>query len=81
MIKQSGSNFCVYLGKAVPFIGVGINGIMNVYSIIKTGKNLIKYLDNEMIDPERRIEMIKGRVLTLDNICAQIDKIIEQNEK
>jgi len=81
VIKQSGSNFCVYLGKAVPFIGVGINGIMNVYSIIKTGKNLIKYLDNEMIDPERRIEMIKGRVLTLDNICSQIDKIIEQNEK
>ena len=81
VIKQSGSNFCVYFGKAVPFIGVGINGIINLYSTIKIGKNLINYLDNEMADPERRIEMIKGRVLTLENICAQIDKIIEQNEK
>ena len=81
VIKQSGSNFCVYFGKAVPFIGVGINGIINLYSTIKIGKNLINYLDNEMTDPERRIEMIKGRVLTLENICAQIDKIIEQNEK
>lgn len=80
VIEQSGSNFCVYLGKAVPFIGVGINAIMNSYSIIKTGENLIKYLDNEMTDPERRIEMIKGRVLTAENICAQIDKIIDHNE-
>lgn len=80
IIKQSGSNALVNLGKVIPFIGVAINGTINTYSIIKVGKNLICYLDGEMQNPEERIKLIKTRVFALENICHQIDDIIKQNQ-
>ena len=81
IIKQSGSNALVNLGKVIPFIGVAINGTINTYSIIKVGKNLICYLDGEMQNPEERINLIKKRVFALENICHQIDDIIKQNQE
>ena len=80
IIKQSGSNALVNLGKVIPYIGVAINGTINTYSIIKVGKNLICYLDGEMESPENRINLIKTRVFALENICHQIDDIIKQNQ-
>ena len=81
VIRQGGSQLTVFLGKAVPFISVAISGIMNTYSTAKIGTKLINYLNNEIHSPERIINIIKTRVFALENICDQIDYIINQMNK
>ena len=80
IIKQSGSNALVNLGKVIPYVGVAINGTINTYSTLNIGNKLICYLDGEMQSPEKRINLIKKRVFALENICHQIDDIIKQNQ-
>ena len=81
IIKQSGSNTLVNLGKVIPYVGVVINGTINTYSTLNIGNKLICYLDGEMQSPEKRINLIKKRVFALENICHQIDDIIKQNQE
>ena len=70
----------VNLGKAIHFIGAGISGIINTISTSKLGYNIINHFDNRLKNPENRVRLIKGKILGLQNIIYQVEKIIQQNE-
>ena len=73
MIKEGGKKGWIYLGKAVPFIGVGISCLMNTFSTIKLGYKLVNYCDNDFDNNKiRKVNLLKGRVLALENIIQQM---------
>ena len=65
----------VYLGKALPFIGAGVVGIINAI-----GYNIISYFDNILNNHENRVILIKGKIFASQNIMFQVEKIIQQNK-
>ncbi len=80
VIKEGGKSWLVNLGKYVPFIGVVINAIMNTYSTEKIGHKLISKFDSDFENnKQRKVDMLKGRIYSLLNICRQINSLIEKN--
>ena len=78
VIQQGGRTWLVNLGKAVPFIGAGISGVMNTYSTAKLGKNLVNKFDKEFENnQQRKVDLLKGRIYGLLNIIQQMKAIIE----
>jgi hypothetical protein len=49
----------VNLGKAIPFIGAGISGIINTISTSKLGYNIFIHFDNKLKSPENRVYINK----------------------
>lgn len=80
ILKEGSKVWLVNLGKAIPFIGAGISGIINTVSTSLLGHRLIIYFDSELKNPEKRVILIKGKILALQNIISQVEKIIQQNE-
>lgn len=79
VIKEGGKSWLVNLGKYVPFIGVGISAMMNTYSTAKIGYKLISKFDSEFENnKQRKVDMLKGRIYSLLNICNQINSLIEK---
>ena len=77
VIQQGGKTWLVNLGKAVPFIGAGISGIMNTYSTAKLGNNLVNKFDKEFDNNRQRmVDLLKGRIYGLFNIIEQMEAII-----
>ena len=79
-MKEGSKVWLVNLGKAIPFIGAGISGIINTFNTSKLGYKVISYFDNKLNSPENRVILIKGKILALQNIISQVEKIIQQNE-
>jgi len=76
VIKEGGKSWLVNLGKYVPFIGAGISAIMNTYSTAKIGYKLVSKFDEEFdLNKQRKVDMLKGRIYSLLNICKQIEQI------
>ena len=80
ILKEGSKVWLVNLGKAIPFIGAGISGIINTFNTSKLGYKVISYFDNKLNSPENRVILIKGKILALQNIISQVEKIIQQNE-
>ena len=80
ILKEGSKAWLVNLGKAIPFIGAGISGIINTISTSKLGYNIINHFDNKLKSPENRVILIKGKILGLQNIIYQVEKIIKENE-
>ena len=80
ILKEGSKVWLVNLGKAIPFIGAGISGIINTFSTSKLGYKVISYFDNKLNSPENRVILIRGKILALQNIISQVEKIIQQNE-
>ena len=84
VVKQGGKVWLVNLGKAVPFIGAVFSGIINTYNTASTGHRMINYLEkNCLTNKQKRVNILKSKILAVQNISEQIDKIIEEqgNEK
>ena len=80
LIKEGGKKGWIYLGKSIPFIGAGISAIMNTFSCAKLGYKLVNYCDDDFENnKERKVRMLRGRVLALENIIEQIRIIILNN--
>ena len=79
ILKEGSKAWLVNLGKAIPFIGAGVSGIINTISTSKLGYNLINYFDNKLNSPENRVILLKGKILGLKNIISQVEKIIKEN--
>ena len=80
ILKEGSKAWLVNLGKAIPFIGACLSGIINTISTSKLGYNIINHFDNRLKSPENRVILIKGKILGLQNIIHQVEKIIQQNE-
>ena len=80
IVSKGSKVWLVNLGKAIPFIGAGISGIINTASTSLLGNRIITYCDSELKKPENRVKLIKGKILALKNIIYQIEKIIEENK-
>ena len=79
-IKEGGKKGWIYLGKSIPFIGAGISAFMNTFSCAKLGYKLVNYCDDDFENnKERKVRMLRGRVLALENIIEQIRIIILNN--
>ena len=78
--KQGGKVWLTNLGKAVPFIGAGISGIINTYNTAATGHRMIQHLEKMYEYDEKRVQLIKARIMVVKNIIKQVDKIIEEQE-
>ena len=75
-IKEGGKRGWIYLGKAIPFIGAGISCLINTISTGKLGYRLVNYCDNDFENNQiRKVNMLKGRVLALENIIQQMREI------
>ena len=75
-IKEGGKRGYIYLGKAIPFIGAGISCLINTISTGKLGYRLVNYCDNDFENNQiRKVNMLKGRVLALENIIQQMREI------
>ena len=60
------------MDKPVSFIR--INAIMNMYSTVKIGIKLITKFDIEFeVNKQRKVDILKGRLSSLLNICCQIN--------
>ena len=70
----------VNLGKAIPFIGVGINAFINTFATAKIGHKLVTKLDEEFeYNKQRKVDIIKGKVLGIYNIIDQLKYLIQLN--
>ncbi len=75
-IKEGGKRGWIYLGKVIPFIGAGISCLINTISTGKLGYRLVNYCDNDFENNQiRKVNMLKGRVLALENIIQQMIEI------
>ena len=80
VIKEGGKKGWIYLGKAVPFIGAGISCVMNTFSTAKLGYKLTNFCVNDFKNNKmRKVNMLKGRVLALENVIQQIRMIQNLN--
>ena len=80
--KQGSKVWLVNLGKCVPFIGVGISMVFNTYSTAKTGHKLLIYLEkNCMNNKHKRVNIIKSKILSVQNIIRQVETIIEEQRR
>ena len=79
-MKEGSKVWLVNLGKAIPFIGAGLNGIINTISTYNLGNRVITYFNNKLNSPKSRVILIKGKILALQNIISQVEAIIKQNE-
>ena len=80
--KQGSKVWLVNLGKCVPFIGVGICMVFNTYSTAKTGHKLLIYLEkNCMNNKHKRVNIIKSKILSVQNIIRQVETIIEEQRR
>ena len=81
IIKQGGKFWLINLGKAVPFIGAGIIGVINTYSTSKLGKRLIAKFDEDFDkNQQRQVDLIKSRIYGLYQIIEQMKKIIVEQK-
>ena len=81
VIKNGGKAWLVNLGKAVPFIGVGVFSILYAYHTSVLGNNLISNFDNQFENNrQRNVDILRGRALSLQNALSQIQSIIDDNE-
>ena len=81
VIKKGGKNWLINLGKAVPFISTGISAGINTYSTIKIGYNLINQFDKEFEENQQnKVNMLKGKLYALSNICEQLYNIMNGKE-
>ena len=68
----------INLGKAVPFIGAAINAITNIISTAKMGHKLVTKLDEEFENnQQRKVDILKGKILGIYNIIEQLEHLIE----
>ena len=80
VIKEGGKKGWIYLGKAVPFIGAGISCVMNTFSTGKLGYKLVNFCVNDFENNQMiKVNMLKGRVLALENVIQQIRMIQNLN--
>ena len=80
--KQGSKVWLINLGKFVPFIGVGISMVFNTYSTAKTGHKLLIYLEkNCMNNKHKRVNIIKSKILSVQNIIRQVETIIEEQRR
>ena len=78
VIQQGGKTWLINLGKAVPFIGAGISAIMNTFSTAKIGHKLVTKLDEEFENNrQRKVDILRGKVLGIYNIIEQIKYLIK----
>ena len=78
VIQQGGRAWLVNLGKAVPFIGAGISAFMNTFSTAKIGHKLVTKLDKEFENNrQRKVDILRGRVLGIYNIIEQLRSLIQ----
>ena len=76
LIKEGGKKGWIYLGKAIPFIGAGISCLINTISTGKLGYKLINYCVRDFENNNmRKVNMLKGRVLALENVIQQLRMI------
>ena len=81
VIKKGGENWLINLGKAVPFISTGISAGINTYSTIKIGYKLITQFDKDFEENQQnKVNMLKGKIYALLNICGQIYHIMNEKE-
>ena len=80
ILKEGSKVWLVNLGKAIPFIGAGLSGIINTISTYNLGNRVITYFNNKLNSPKSRVILIKGKILALQNIISQVEAIIKQNE-
>lgn len=81
VIKKGGENWLINLGKAVPFISTGISAGINTYSTIKIGYKLITQFDKDFEENQQnKVNMLKGKIYALLNICCQIYHIMNEKE-
>jgi hypothetical protein len=81
IIKQGGKFWLINLGKAVPFIGAGIIGVINTYSTSKLGKRLIAKFDEDFDkNQQRQVDLVKSRIYGLYHIIEQMKKIIDEQK-
>ena len=81
VIKNGGKAWLVNLGKAVPFIGVGVFAILYTYHTGVLGSNLISNFDNQFENNrQRNVDILRGRALSFQNALSQIQSIIDDNE-
>ena len=77
IVKQGGRTWIVNLGKAVPFVGALISGVMNTYSTAALGNRLVNKFDEEFDNnQQRKVDLLKGRIYGLLNIIQQMNYII-----
>ena len=82
IIKQGGKAWIVNFGKAVPFIGAAISAFMNTYATATIGNRLVKKFDEEFENnKQRKVNVLKGRILGIYNIIEQLKYLIEKNKK
>ena len=78
VIQQGGKAWLINLGKAVPFIGAGLSAIMNTVSTAKIGHKLVTKLDEEFEkNKQRKVDILKGKVLGIYNIIEQLENLIK----
>ena len=78
VIQQGGKTWLINLGRAVPFIGAGISAIMNTFSTAKIGHKLVAKLDEEFENNrQRKVDILRGKVLGIYNIIEQIKYLIK----
>ena len=78
VIQQGGKTWLINLGKAVPFVGAGISAIMNTFSTAKIGHKLVTKLDEEFENNrQRKVDILRGKVLGIYNIIEQIQYLIK----
>ena len=78
VITQGGRAWLINLGKAVPFIGAAINAITNIISTAKMGHKLVTKLDEEFENnQQRKVDILKGKILGIYNIIEQLEHLIE----
>lgn len=81
IIQQGGKSWLINLGKAVPFIGAGISGVMNTYSTSMLGTRLINKFDEDFDkNQQRQVDLIKSRIYGLYQIIEQMKKIIVEQK-
>ena len=81
IIQQGGKSWLINLGKAVPFIGAGISGVMNTYSTSMLGTRLINKFDEDFDkNQQRQVDLIKSRIYGLYHIIEQMKKIIDEQK-
>ena len=66
----------------MPFIGAAISGVMNTYATASIGNKLVKKFDEEFeTNKQRKVDVLKGRIMGIYNIIDQIKDLIEKNKK
>ena len=81
IIQQGGKAWLINLGKAVPFIGAAISGVMNTISTAKIGNRLVKKFDEDFENnKQRKVDVLKGRIMGIYNIIEQLKYLIDKNK-